>query len=226
MSLILTIDTALSEASVALSQDGRCTAVHLSENPFKHAEFVHVAVQELCRQKGLQLQDIDAVAVTAGPGSYTGLRVGMASAKGFAYALSKPLIAINTLEVMACRALQTLSPAHQEIRLFCPMIDARRMEVFCAIYDRSLKTMQQPHARILDNDSFKEELERDPILFFGNGSTKWKDLEPGSQANFTEIGQLYTALCQLSAQRFQDKNFSHLIHSEPFYVKDFYNGAQ
>jgi len=226
MSLILTIDTALSEASVALSQDGRCVSVHVSENQFKHAEFVHVAVQELCKQKGIKLQDIDAVAVTAGPGSYTGLRVGMASAKGFAYALSKPLIAINTLEVMACRALQTLSPAHQEIRLFCPMIDARRMEVFTALYDRSLQTVLEPHARILDMGSFREELGREPILFFGNGSDKWKGLQPEGQANFTEIRQLYTALCQLSAQRFQDKNFSHLIHSEPFYVKEFFNGAQ
>lgn len=226
MSLILNLDTALTKASVSLARNGALISTLSHENQKSHAEFLQAAVQQLMQELQIEFQELDAIAVTSGPGSYTGIRVGMASAKGFAYALQKPFITVNTLETMAFAAIQA---AHQEGINFdrvCPMIDARRMEVFTALYDRLLNEIRLPHALILDSESYLAELEQGTILFCGNGSEKWKPVCSSSNAKFISITDLSTSLCALSHQRFLHQSFTDLILSEPFYVKEFFNAAQ
>ena len=145
MSLILNIDTATEKAHVSLSNDAVILQSLYNESQKDHAGFLQPAILRLVKDAAVSLKNIDAVAVTAGPGSYTGLRVGMASAKGICYALQKPLIALNTLEVMAASALYHPGiHAANPVDLFCPMIDARRMEVYTALYNRQLETILAP----------------------------------------------------------------------------------
>jgi tRNA threonylcarbamoyladenosine biosynthesis protein TsaB len=172
MSYLLNIDTATSVAVVSIAKDGR--VLHYLTNPSQkdHGAFVQIAVQQLLKKTELQIAAVDAVAVTAGPGSYTGLRVGMASAKGLCFALNKPLITLNTLAIFAKAAIDTVpDPA---ALLYCPMIDARRMEVFTAVYTHTLKELLPPVALILNKDSFAAYLQTRTILFIGNGVEKWK----------------------------------------------------
>jgi len=131
----------------------------------------------------LQLKDIDAIAVTNGPGSYTGLRVGLSSAKGLCFALNKPLILLNTLEVMALASIEQ----PENSTLFCPMIDARRMEVFTALYDRNLSVVIAPCAMVLDNQSFIDKLANNKIVFSGSGSSKLQELNLGDNAIISSI---------------------------------------
>ena len=166
MSLILNIDTASENAHVSIARDGQVLHILSSESQKEHASFLQTAIQELVKITGIHLKEIDAVAVTAGPGSYTGLRVGFASAKGLCYALKKPLITIGTLEVLMVSALQLYPPGPDENILFCPMIDARRMEVFTAIYQQDLNVYIRPCAMILDEFSFEKDLAKSKILFF------------------------------------------------------------
>ena len=153
MSIILNIDTASEKAHVSFAKDGQVVAVLHSSSQKEHASFLQSAIEQLVSTTGIELPQIDAVAVTAGPGSYTGLRVGMASAKGLCYALQKPLIAINTLEMMAKSAVLFLKKTDKEV-LLCPMMDARRMEVFTAIYKQDLQIVLNSSAIILDWFSF------------------------------------------------------------------------
>ncbi|HQW93579.1 MAG TPA: tRNA (adenosine(37)-N6)-threonylcarbamoyltransferase complex dimerization subunit type 1 TsaB, partial [Ferruginibacter sp.] len=149
MSLILNIDTSSEKAHVSFAKDGSLLALLSSESQKEHASFLQSAIQQLCKTASIHLPEIDAVAVTAGPGSYTGLRVGMASAKGLSYALKKPFITMGTLDILARSAIDFF-PEQAEPVLFCPMLDARRMEVFTAIYQKDLKTILEPGALILD----------------------------------------------------------------------------
>ena len=183
------------------------------------------AIQELVKITGVHLKEIDAVAVTAGPGSYTGLRVGFASAKGLCYALKKPLITIGTLEVLIASALHLYPPAADENILFCPMMDARRMEVFTAFYKPDLSVYMQPCAMILDEFSFEKELSKNKILFFGSGSEKWKQICPDSyrdsNALFKSVAILPESFSKSSNNLFLGKKFTNLAYSEPFYLKEF-----
>ena len=178
------------------------------------------AIQWLAQKNSIDLKKIDAVAVTAGPGSYTGLRVGMASAKGLCYALKKPLIALGTLEVLTVSALDVIQQ-HDATVLFCPMLDARRMEVFTAIYKFDLSSLLSPCAMVLDEFSFEKELATKKICFFGNGSNKWKDVCTHSNALFEIVAILPNSLCKRSNELFLKQNFANLAYSEPFYLKEF-----
>lgn len=220
MSLILNIDTASEKAHVSFANDGKVISVLYSNLQKEHASFVQSAIQQLEKNTGIVLSKIDAVAVTAGPGSYTGLRVGMASAKGICYALQKPLIAINTLEMMAASAILFLKETDNDL-LLCPMMDARRMEVFTAIYKQSLQIVLEPCAMILDEMSFKNELLEKEILFFGNGSFKWEKICINKNARFRHIENEPEALSTLSNKYFLKNNFASLAYSEPFYLKEF-----
>lgn len=221
MSLILNIDTASENAHVSLAKDGHVLQSLNSESQKEHASFLQAAIQELVKITGIHLKEIDAVAVTAGPGSYTGLRVGFASAKGLCYALKKPFITIGTLEVLATSALQLYPPAEDENILFCPMMDARRMEVFTAIYQRDLSVCVQPCAMILDEFSFEKELSKGKILFFGNGSEKWEKICSDSNAMFKSVSILPESFGKSSNSLFSEKKFTDLAYSEPFYLKEF-----
>jgi tRNA threonylcarbamoyladenosine biosynthesis protein TsaB len=218
MSLILNIDTATETAQVNFAKDGRVLQFLTNTSQKDHAAFVQTAVQLLLNNTSFTLKDIDAVAVTAGPGSYTGLRVGMASAKGFCYALNKPLILVNMLEVLTVATQQFSTNPHL---LFCPMIDARRMEVFTATYTHRLNIISPPCALILQENSFAPELETQKILFFGSGATKWKNICTHTNALFTIVSDIPGAMSSLSHTYFLQSAFTNLAYAEPFYLKDF-----
>lgn len=232
MALILNIDTATNHASVGISNDDKMLAIKESAEQKEHASFVHVAINNLLAENDITPGMIDAVAITSGPGSYTGLRVGMAAAKGWCYATNKPLIAVNTLKVMAKAALQNL--LHNEnnvsLPLVCPMIDARRTEVFTAIYDKELNNILPPCSMVLEKGIFDRWLTR-PIYFFGSGS---ENLKPMSGENMHFINCKHTAhhLGQLAFELFKEQQFSPIAYLEPEYLKDFYtinkplNGSQ
>ncbi len=225
MSLILNIDTASENAHVSLAKNGQVLHMLSSESQKEHASFLQTAIQQLTKVANINLKEIDAVAVTAGPGSYTGLRVGMASAKGLCYALKKPFITMSTLEILTVSALQIYPPAADEIILFCPMIDARRMEVFTAIYQNDLTLYLQPCAMILDEFSFEKELLNNKILFFGSGSEKWKNIckhgYRDTNASFKSVSILPESLSKTSNNLFLKKKFTNVAYSEPFYLKEF-----
>jgi tRNA threonylcarbamoyladenosine biosynthesis protein TsaB len=219
MSLILNIDSSLQHASVSLSQNGKILEEIHNDNQKEHAAFIHVATQKLLANK--QFSSLDAIAVTIGPGSYTGLRVGLAAAKGMCYALNKPLITIGTLDAMAKTASLELDKNTDII--LCPMIDARRMEVFTAIYHKDLQVIMQPAAIILDNTSFLNELQENKILFFGDGMQKWKNIHFHENISYHELGYITHAINLLSFQKFEKQQFTELSLSVPLYVKEFYN---
>lgn len=220
MSLIINIDTATTEAHVSIARDGEVLYSISNQSQKEHAAFLQPAILELTRQTGIALQSADAVAVTAGPGSYTGLRVGMASAKGLCYALGLPFITINSLELLAASAL--MSVGQEKEGILCPMIDARRMEVFTAIYDTSLTLIKAPQALVLEAGSFEEELKAGPVLFFGSGAQKWKDACINPNARFATVEMAPQAMARLSATYFDAARFTQLADSEPLYIKEFY----
>ena len=215
---ILQINTALQEASVSISADGVLLGERINPAQHEHAVFVQPAIAELCDSLNITLKDLDAVSVVNGPGSYTGLRVGLSAAKGICYALNLPLILINTLEWMAnCNH-------DQGIELVCPMIDARRMEVFTALYDESLNPVMDPQAMILDPSSFSEILSQKSIAFIGDGAKKWQAICENPLAKFPEANLNASDLSMLSIQAYKEEKFADLAYSEPFYTKDFHNG--
>src|SRR6187549_617972 len=181
MALILNIDTAVDVASICLAKDGKVLSIAKNESQKDHASWLHIAIKEIFEKNNLKLGSVDAVAVTGGPGSYTGLRIGLATAKGICYALNKPLIILNTLLVMAYAAKDESSD------LLCPMIDARRMEVFTAIYTKELQIVKEPVAITLNENSFAEYFTNSSICFFGNGSNKFHAIEKKPQAFFRDI---------------------------------------
>ena len=224
MSIILNIDTATEIALVSFAKDGKPVKSLFNTTQKDHAAFLQVAIQQLVTETGISLKEIDAVAVTAGPGSYTGLRVGMASAKGLCYALDKPLIILNTLEVLALSAIQQLK--YVENCLFSPMIDARRMEVFTAMYNEALKLALSPSAIILNERSFLEALDQNKIIFFGSGSIKWADLCKHPNASFADISITPEAIASLSDSLKAQFQFTELAYAEPLYLKEFNDSAK
>lgn len=221
MSIILNIDTAVQTSSVCLAKNGEPLGVKISPSKRDSAAWLHVAVQELMNESGLALRELDAIAVSEGPGSYTGLRVGMAAAKGLCYALQKPFITINTLKMMAFAAVQEKSAD-----LFCPMIDARRMEVFTAVFDRQLNPILPPTNLILNELSFHDLLKKYSILFLGDGSSKFQAVTKEPNALFTTISINASAMAELSCQTFEKKDFADLAYSQPFYGKEFHSTAR
>ncbi len=219
MSLILNIDTATETAQVSFAKDGQ--VLHCLQNDLQkdHAAFLQTAIQKLLKNELYTLKDVDAVALTAGPGSYTGLRVGMASAKGLCYALNKPLITLNTLQVLTVSIQQLLQ--HPANILFCPMIDARRMEVFTALYNEALNPVLEPCAMILQTDSFLQQLQQSKIVFFGSGAAKWQSICNHPNASFATVSNIAGAMATLSHQYFTQGNFANLAYSEPVYLKEF-----
>ncbi|MBK8609878.1 MAG: tRNA (adenosine(37)-N6)-threonylcarbamoyltransferase complex dimerization subunit type 1 TsaB [Chitinophagaceae bacterium] len=220
MSLLLNIDTASEKAHVSFAENGELIGYLVNESQKDHAGFLQAAIAELVKTTGVLLTDIDAVAVTAGPGSYTGLRVGMASAKGLCYTLGKPLVTPGTLDALTASALQVFQHPGPS-GLYCPMIDARRMEVFTAMLKPDLTFVQEPLALILDERSFEKELNQNNILFFGNGSGKWERICKHENALFRQVILLPEALSKLAFGMFSEQKITELAYSEPFYLKEF-----
>ena len=222
MALILNIDSSLETATVSIAKDGIILQHEVNAVQKQHASFLHSAVQKLTNDLQIKLNELDAIGCTIGPGSYTGLRVGLAAAKGFCYALNKPLITIGTLEAMA-HSMQIQQP--DAARYYCPMIDARRMEVYTALYNQDLTELKPPHAIIIDEHFFAEELQENKILFFGNGMGKYKDIAGHEDALFAVVGDTYNSVNVLSYNKFIDNTFASLAAAAPLYTKEFYNGA-
>jgi tRNA threonylcarbamoyladenosine biosynthesis protein TsaB len=226
MALLLNIDTATEHASVCLSQDGNVLTIEESSDQKNHGSFLQPAIKKILALVNLNLSSIDAISITEGPGSYTGLRVGMASAKGLCYALNKPLLALNTLEVMANASIQyQLSNIQHPISnfVFCPMIDARRMEVFTALYDASLTQILAPSAMILTDESFNNQLNTHTIVFSGSGSFKFKNILQNSNAVFIDIKHNAANMVALAEKAYHQQSFANLAYSQPFYLKEFFS---
>ena len=219
MSLILNIDTSMGTAGVCLSKEGIVLALAESQDQKNHSSWLHPTIRRLLEETGYRPGDLRAVAVTAGPGSYTGLRVGMAAAKGFCYALGIPLIAENTLNMMAFAAREQLPEAD----LLCPMIDARRMEVFTAVYQKDGHMLLEATAMVIDQNAFSEFLSVRSMSFFGNGSYKCKPLITASNAAFVNPAYNVGYLGKLSFLRYLQQEFTGVVYSEPVYTKEFHS---
>ena len=221
MAWILCIETATKSCSVALAREGHLVAVkeEVSEQ-YSHSEQLTVFIEQLLQQEGLKVSVLNAIAVSSGPGSYTGLRIGVSTAKGLCYAGDVPLIAVSTLDAMA-QAMQDKYPEAQ----LCPMLDARRMEVYCTLYSKSQASTVV--AKIVDQDSFAEELAQGPLLFFGDGAEKCQDVLTHTNAHF-ELGVYPSAtnLIPLAQDKFQNKDFEDIAYFEPFYFKNFVAGVK
>jgi tRNA threonylcarbamoyladenosine biosynthesis protein TsaB len=228
MPLILHIDTATDYGAVGLSLDDTIIASKESESQKEHASFLQPAIAQIIKQSGKSLCDIDALSVTIGPGSYTGLRVGLASAKGLCYALGKPLITVNTLQVMALAAIQTYTATNNnnnQSLLFCPMIDARRMEVFTALYDIECLEKSMPEALIIDENIFSSQLSNHQIVFSGNGSDKMSAICKHPNITVITAHHNISHLALLALKKFQLHQFTEVAYCEPLYLKPFYTTA-
>jgi tRNA threonylcarbamoyladenosine biosynthesis protein TsaB len=217
MSLVLNIDTALETATVSLANNGELLQSAINAEQKDHAAWLHPAINNIFKATGYNFQDLAAVAISNGPGSYTGLRVGLASAKGFCYALNKPLITIGTLEIMASAVKD------EATGLICSTIDARRMEVYSAVYDKDIVEKIPPHVVVLDENSFAELLTTSPVLFCGSGVKKMQSLLKHPHASFIELGTTLQAFAKLSYDQFVGKKFADLAYTEPLYIKEFYS---
>ncbi|HRO45385.1 tRNA (adenosine(37)-N6)-threonylcarbamoyltransferase complex dimerization subunit type 1 TsaB [Agriterribacter sp.] len=219
MALLLHIDTALEKAFVGLSRNGELLMELNNTVQYDHAAFVQPAIQQMINALHITLNAIDGVGITSGPGSYTGLRVGMASAKGICYALGKPLVAVSTLEVMAAAAVE----AFPGFDVYAPMIDARRKEVYTALYNPQGEVVLPPHAATLSGDLFAQVPGYKKVLCFGSGAPKWEDMRLVNENTcFEKIDYNSTHLSQLLFNSFKNNNFCSLAYMEPLYVKDFY----
>lgn len=220
----LCIDTSLSNAYVAVANEGRIVSERMNASQQDHAAWLHDAIKDLLDETNQSILGLNAVAVTSGPGSYTGLRVGMATAKGLCYSLGVPLITENILYLTALEAVKTMDES--TAGLICPMIDARRMEVFTAIYNSDLRLVLDPKAEVLEESTFTEYLENGKITFCGNGSSKWKKLCSHPSAVFADIHHKMENLVQVAWEKWQKRSFADLAYSEPDYFKNFYTGKQ
>lgn len=219
MATILNIETAVTSASIAITVNGQVACQDGTDQPKDQAAWIQPAIANLLSACRMTWKYIDAIAVTAGPGSYTGLRIGMATAKGLCFALGLPLITIDTLKVMAFAARASQESKNE---WFVPMIDARRMEVFCAIYNQALDSLQKPAPVILEPDSFLTELNENILIFSGNGNVKWQNICHHPNARFVSVLHHAGHLGQLAEIEFSNRNFANLTYSEPVYLKEFH----
>lgn len=218
MALILNIDTSTSVCSVALARDGKMVALKESNEGLNHSVLLGSYINEILKENQLDTHDLDAVAISMGPGSYTGLRIGVSMAKGVCFGANKPLIAVPTLQALA----QSVSEELQDEALYCPMIDARRMEVYTAFYNRNNDTIVDTKAEIIDENSFAELLAQHKIYFFGNGSDKVRGLLTAPNAHFIEhVETSAKHLTRIAEQLYAAQQFVDVAYFEPFYLKDF-----
>ncbi len=222
MTHILCLETATEICSVALAADGKCLASAEDTTGNSHAEKIMLLIDECIKQGGISMENIDAVCISSGPGSYTGLRIGTSTAKGICYALQIPLIAVSSLQGIACGA----ALRNPEQKLFCPMIDARRMEVYCALYDEKGNTLQEISNEIVTENSFAETLEQSTVVFCGNGAEKCKPLfSSHPHAMFADSLSSSAHLIPAAFRAWQNKQFEDTAYFEPFYLKAFKAGT-
>ena len=216
MAYILNIETSTTNCSVALSESGSIVGLKEDNNlEYSHAERLHVYIDDVLKASKISIDQLEAIAISKGPGSYTGLRIGVSAAKGLCYALKLPLISVPTLEALAH---QVEAPKGVVVA----MLDARRQEVYSAIYDAHFSEIRSTEAEILTANSYQELLVSSPVYFIGNGVAKTKEIITHENAHFVEH-KLPSAkqMCALSFEKFKVSNFEDVAYFEPFYLKDF-----
>jgi tRNA threonylcarbamoyladenosine biosynthesis protein TsaB len=223
---ILHIDTASETGLVMISQSGMPVVRRYNEKATEHAAFVQPAIGDLLKETGISPKDIGCIAVANGPGSYTGLRVGLASAKGLCFSWNIPLLTLSSLRIMAAALQESLLKKGEIINsnsLFAPLIDARRMEVFRAVYNHPmLDTITEPGAEILTEAFLASLLEKHPVFFSGSGAAKWQNTCKHSHAFFLEQPPVDFAFAKLAFHAAVNNEWANLVYSEPFYTKSFH----
>jgi tRNA threonylcarbamoyladenosine biosynthesis protein TsaB len=228
VSRILNIETSTNICSVSISENGNLTSYAETDESDSHSRLLTILIDKNLNESGIKIQEIDAVAVSKGPGSYTGLRIGISTAKGICFGLSKPLIAIDTLLSLAINISENSDSkklAGDKKLLYCPMIDARRMEVYSAFYDKNFNKIREIQADIIDLDSYSDILSENIVLFGGTGSHKCKEIINNPNAVFIEnIRASARYMSKLSHLSFENREFAETAYFEPFYLKEFIAG--
>ena len=232
---IILIETSTALCSVALAQDGVVTSYRENSAPKAHASLTAVFIQEMLDERGLTLADCDAICVSKGPGSYTGLRVGVSTAKGLCFGSGKPLLAVGTLDTLVAQANSVISSEVEKSKPFhyiIPMIDARRMEVYTAVFEKTVMSSEaetsatymqitETAPMIIDETSFAEYLEQGPCLFIGDGAGKCADVIKHPNAHFRQCCPKASAMLQPAMAAYKEKRFEDVAYFEPFYLKEF-----
>lgn len=218
MSLILSLETSAKVCSVAIHDDARLivtSEVHIEQS---HASKLAILIDEVIKLSGAEMKQLSALAISSGPGSYTGLRIGTSTAKGLCYSLDIPLISIESLQLLAFQ----MQAYNLQNALLCPMIDARRMEVYCLVADSTLSIVQPTMAKVIDETSFKEHLDKGRVIFFGDGSDKCRDLIGHKNANFVSgVYPKASHLGLLAFEKYRKNKAEELVNFEPHYLKEF-----
>jgi len=222
MALILNIETSTQVCSVCISKDGNVLALKESHDQKSHARLLTTFIDQVLKESNYSFDDLNAVAVSKGPGSYTGLRIGVSTAKGICYAKDLPLIAVNTLESMANGVISKSEYSDDENAILVPMIDARRMEVYSAFFNLKGEFLREVKAEIIDEDSYSDILKKQRMIFFGDGSSKITEIIKHKNAVFIEnFHPSSRFMVSISDQYFKTNTFEDVAYFEPFYLKDF-----
>ena len=233
MQRLILIETSTALCSAAIAEDGVITAYRESSAPKAHASLTAVFIDEMLRERGLTLADCDAVCVSKGPGSYTGLRVGVSTAKGLCFGSGKPLIAVGTLDTLVAQALKAIPDevgngvaldTAEGLKFIIPMIDARRMEVYSAVFEttgNSARQITETAPAIIDENSFAEYLEQGPCLFIGDGAGKCADVIKHPNAHFCQCWPKASAMLSPATEALNSERFEDVAYFEPFYLKEF-----
>ena len=222
MERIILIETSTALCSVALAEDGTIVDYRESSAPKAHASLTAVFIQEMLAERGLSVTDCDAVCVSMGPGSYTGLRVGVSTAKGLCFGARKPLIAVGTLDTLVAQASDA-----PDYKYIVPMIDARRMEVYTAVFEiagqagNDVRQTTETAPMIIDENSFAEILAEGPVLFIGDGAGKCADVIKHPNAHFCQCHPKASSMLSPALEAYKEKRFEDVAYFEPFYLKEF-----
>lgn len=221
MALILNFDTSTPICSVALSQDDHVISLRENDEGKNHALLITLFIDEVLKEAGKKPGDLDAIAVSKGPGSYTGLRIGVSTAKGMAYALSIPVIALSTLKIMAA-GYRSEKNSFFENDLLCPMIDARRMEVYTGMFKNDLTEYRQISADIIDENSYADIRKKHRLIIFGDGAKKCENILKGEEIIIDNDFRISARhMPYLAFDEYNVRNFQDVAYFEPFYLKDF-----
>lgn len=219
MAFILTIETSTKVCSVALHEKGNLISFKERFVPNSHSELINNFIDDVLKEAKVQKSEINAVCISSGPGSYTGLRIGTSTAKGLCYALDVPLLSIDTLQGMALQ----LANEVEENAIICPMIDARRMEVYCALYNSLGVEVEKPMAKIIDENSFNETLSKSKMYIYGDGAAKCAEVIKKENLVFKE-GKMPTAKSfgKMAFEKYEKESFEDVAYFEPYYLKEFH----
>ena len=220
MARTILLETSTALCSVALAEDGKVTAYRESSAPKAHASLTAVFIQEMLDERGVSLADCDAVCVSMGPGSYTGLRVGVSTAKGLCFGSGKPMLAVGTLDTLAAQASDVVSSNAPEYKYIIPMVDARRMEVYTAVFENGRQITETAPA-IIDETSFAEYLEQGSCLFIGDGAGKCADVIKHTNAHFCQCWPKASSMLSPAISSYRAGDFKDVAYFEPFYLKEF-----